>query len=148
RSGTGVWHVREAGMLNGCPHRGPLLKAVLFARDATITSVACALDIPAEVVKAFNDLCFNVDERRGEAAFRRAVVGEIRRLPAMYPGYPRNGTDLAAMIEIAEHGTLGEVLEECAIGPDAMSDEAIMRRSQKRIWRTVEKASAAMSAGQ
>jgi|GEM_PF-5537072 len=148
RCGTGVGHVREAGMLDRCPHRGPLLKAALFAGDSTIESVADALTLPAGVVKAFNDLYFNVDQRRGEIAFRRAVVGAILSAPLMFPDHPKAGTNLAVMIEIAENGTLEEVLAETGIGRDAMSDEAILLVSRKRIVRGVGKASGKVASGQ
>lgn len=148
RWGTGRGYVEEAGRLNACSNRGPLLKAALFAVDATIETVAAALGIPTKTVEAFNDLHFNVDGRRGEIAYRRAVVGAIRHVPLMVSSHPNAGPDLAAMIEIAESGTLEEVLAEHGIGSGVMSEEAVRSRSRKRLFRMMDKASLAMAAGQ
>jgi len=124
--------------LHDDPQRAVILKAALFATDSDVGSVAGELALEEPVVKAFNELFFSVADRKQEPLFRAAVAGGAPGRSTTFRERLFQGRSDSALLRIAHHGTLDEVLE--AAGMREISDEkTLIPRQRRRMVKDGEK---------
>jgi hypothetical protein len=68
-------------------HIGTAVSALLLARDATVPKVAGRLGLPLESVEAYEQLFFNVLDRKSDITYLTSIVYPQGRMVEMLPDY-------------------------------------------------------------
>ena len=128
--------VIEAWELAKDPLQAAILKAALFATDADARLVARGLSLEEAVVRAFNDLFFNVIDRKDDLLYRAAVVATGQGRSRAFHERLRGNGGRPNLLEIAHHGPLQDVLETAGVLPEP--DDRKRRRMRRSMLQAAE----------
>lgn len=103
----------KAEKIAGDPSVSSLLKALLFSKDACPVEVGNLLGMEPDVVRAFGDLFFDVEDRANDQLFRQTVLawGKRSETACLFP--PSKEVKLRFhLISVACHGTMQDVMDQ------------------------------------
>ena len=139
--------VADALTLHGKPDNQVVLRAALLASDASVESVADALNLPPPVVEAYEALFFSVLDRKSDRAYLQNAV----RAALTPPGYvymAKNEDPLhRELLMTGLNGTLQDVIGLVS-GQDQPLDDTARQLAKDMLaagkaWMTVNRGSAA-----
>jgi hypothetical protein len=127
--------VEQARALHDSDEIRPVLNALLMTRGATALSVADAAKIrPADVIEAYNDLFFNVLDRKDDLAFMRNILGH-GKIDHLFISHSSLPTAEEKLLAAGFMGTIDDVLRLAGFASDAddESEESLSRRLTRKI---------------
>ena len=107
----------------------PIINAALMTRDATVGSVAAALNLDSSLVDAYECLFFNILDRRSDLGYVRKLMGAGESSPLMI-SRQTTPSDEDVFLSVGFHGSMEDVLKHagCIGGAGDESVEGLTDR--------------------
>ena len=102
--------VSQARELDGSPSVRPVLRAALLAVDATLELVATSLKLSVEVVDAYQDLFFNVLDRKDDFEYISKLVGGDNSPSVAFAREQAKVSATDPLLAVARIGTVQDVM--------------------------------------